>query len=110
MTINGVVQQGADPMVGFPVPNIPVGQTSTITFQVTVTSIPSGGNIRNQSNVTASFLINPANPPITTVTNSNFVVTQVNTAQLNIQNLHLYNKRHLEKLTRILLSFEITVQ
>ena len=92
MTINGVVQQGADPMVGFPVPNIPVGQTSTITFQVTVTSIPSGGNIRNQSNVTASFLINPANPPITTVTNSNFVVTQVNTAQLNIQNLHLYKR------------------
>ncbi len=96
-------------MLGFPVPNIPVGQTATITFQVTVTSVPSGGNIRNQSNVTASFLINPANPPITTVTNSNFVVTQVNTAQLNIQNLHLYNKRHLEK-TRILLLFEITVQ
>ncbi len=85
VTINGVVQQGADPMLGFPVPNIPVGQTATITFQVTVTSVPSGGNIRNQSNVTASFLINPANPPITTVTNSNFVVTQVNTAQLNIQ-------------------------
>lgn len=85
VTINGVVQQGADPMAGFPVPNIPVGQTATITFQVTVTSVPSGGNIRNQSNVTASFLINPANPPITTVTNSNFVVTQVNTAQLNIQ-------------------------
>lgn len=85
VTINGVVQQGADPMAGFPVPNIPVGQTATVTFQVTVTSIPSGGNIRNQSNITASFLINPANPPITTVTNSNFVVTQVNTAQLNIQ-------------------------
>lgn len=85
VTINGVVQQGADPMAGFPVPNIPVGQTATVTFQVTVTSVPSGGNIRNQSNVTASFLINPANPPITTVTNSNFVVTQVNTAQLNIQ-------------------------
>ncbi|EJQ46403.1 hypothetical protein IEE_01902 [Bacillus cereus BAG5X1-1] len=85
VTINGVVQQGADPAVGFPVSNIPVGQTVTITFQVTVTSVPSGGNIRNQSNVTASFLINPAGPPITTVTNSNFVVTQVNTAQLNIQ-------------------------
>ena len=85
VTINGVVQQGADPMAGFQVPNIPVGQTATITFQVTVTSVPSGGNIRNQSNVTASFLINPANPPITTITNSNFVVTQVNTAQLNIQ-------------------------
>ncbi|PDY21709.1 hypothetical protein COM83_21975 [Bacillus cereus] len=85
VTINGVVQQGANPMIGFSVPNIPVGQTATITFQVTVTSVPSGGNIRNQSNVTASFLINPAGPPITTVTNSNFVVTQVNTAQLNIQ-------------------------
>ena len=85
VTINGVVQQGANPMAGFPVPNIPVGQTATITFQVTVTSVPSGGNVRNQSNVTASFLINPATPPITTVTNSNFVVTQVNTAQLNIQ-------------------------
>lgn len=85
VTINGVVQQGADPMAGFPVPNIPVGQTATITFQVTATSVPGGGNIRNQSNVTASFLINPANPPITTVTNSNFVVTQVNTARLNIQ-------------------------
>ena len=77
---------------------------------MTVTSVPSGGNIRNQSNVTASFLINPAGPPITTTTTSNFVVTQVNTAQLNIQNLHLYNKQHLEKLTRILLSFEITAQ
>ena len=85
VTINGVVQQGADPMAGFQVPNIPVGQTATITFQVTVTSVPSGGNIRNQSNVTASFLINPVGPPVTTVTNSNFVVTQINTAQLNIQ-------------------------
>ncbi|HDR7793732.1 TPA: DUF11 domain-containing protein [Bacillus luti] len=85
VTINGVVQQGADPMAGVPVTNIPVGQTATITFQVAVTSVPSGGNIRNQSNVTASFLINPVGPPITTVTNSNFVVTQVNTAQLDIQ-------------------------
>ncbi len=85
VTINGVVQQGANPIAGFPVTNIPVGQTATITFQVTVTSVPSGGNIRNQSNVTASFLINPAGPPITTTTTSNFVVTQVNTAQLNIQ-------------------------
>ncbi|PES75362.1 hypothetical protein CN509_20065, partial [Bacillus cereus] len=85
VTINGVVQQGADPMAGFPVPNIPVGQTATITFQVTVKSVPSGGNIRNQSNVTASFLINPAGPPVTTVTDSNFVVTQVNTARLTIQ-------------------------
>ncbi|MDR4369749.1 DUF11 domain-containing protein, partial [Bacillus cereus] len=25
VTINGVVLQGADPMIGFPVPNIPVG-------------------------------------------------------------------------------------
>ena len=109
VTINGVVQQGADPMLGFRY-QIFRSANATITFQVTVTSVPSGGNIRNQSNVTASFLINPANPPITTVTNSNFVVTQVNTAQLNIQNLHLYNKQHLEKLTRILLSFGITVQ
>ena len=52
---------------------------------MTVTSVPTGGNIRNQSNVTASFLINPAGPPITTTTNSNFVVTQVNTARLTIQ-------------------------
>ncbi|MGH1053339.1 DUF11 domain-containing protein [Bacillus cytotoxicus] len=85
VTINGVLQPGLDPAVGFALPDIPVRETATVTFQVTVMSIPSGRNITNQSNVTASFLINPDQPPITTTTDSNFVVTQINLAQLDIQ-------------------------
>ncbi len=85
VTINGVLRPGLDPAVGFALPDIPVRETATVTFQVTVMSIPSGRNITNQSNVTASFLINPEQPPITTTTDSNFVVTQINLAQLDIQ-------------------------
>ena len=71
VTINGVVARCGS-MAGFPSTKYS-GRTNGYDYVSSyVTSVPSGGNVRNQSNVTASFLINPANPPITTVTNSNF--------------------------------------
>ena len=41
VTINGTVQPGADPLAGIPVSNIPVGAVVTVSFDVTVVSLPA---------------------------------------------------------------------
>ncbi|MCD4542496.1 DUF11 domain-containing protein, partial [Klebsiella pneumoniae subsp. pneumoniae] len=55
-----------------------------MTFQVRVTSTPSGGTIANRGNVTANFVVIPNQPPITINRQTNTVVTQVNTGGLNV--------------------------
>ncbi|KEK22244.1 hypothetical protein BAGA_20345 [Bacillus gaemokensis] len=85
VTINGVSQPGANPALGFALPDIPVASTVTVQFQVTVVNVPSGGNVVNQATVTASFILNPGQPPVTTTTPSNNVSTRINTGTLNVQ-------------------------
>ena len=84
MTVDGVSQPGANPATGFTVANISPGGSRTVTFQVRVTSTPSGGTIANRGNVTANFVVIPNQPPITINRQTNTVVTQVSTGGLNV--------------------------
>ena len=56
----------------------------TVTFQVTITSVPPNRVLPNNANVTADFQVSPLQPPITIVTISNIVVTRVNVGSLNV--------------------------
>ena len=84
VTVDGVSQPGANPATGFTVANISPGGSRTVTFQVRVISTPSGGTIANRGNVSANFVVNPNQPPITINRQTNTVVTQVNTGGLNV--------------------------
>ncbi len=84
MTVDGISQPGANPATGFTVANISPGGSRAVTFQVRVTSTPSGGTIANRGNVTANFVVIPNQPPITINRQTNTVVTQVNTGGLNV--------------------------
>ncbi len=84
VTVDGVSQPGVNPATGFTVANISPGGSRTVTFQVRVTSTPSGGTIANRGNVTANFVVIPNQPPITINRQTNTVVTQVNTGGLNV--------------------------
>ena len=84
VTVDGVSQPGANPATGFTVANISPGGSRRVTFQVRVTSTPSGGTIANRGNVTANFVVIPNQPPITINRQTNTVVTQVNTGGLNV--------------------------
>ncbi|MFH3733377.1 hypothetical protein WAH84_21435, partial [Acinetobacter baumannii] len=81
---NGTPQPGLNPTTGFPLANIPVGGMVTVTFQVTITSVPPNRVLPNNANVTADFQVSPLQPPITIVTISNIVVTRVNVGSLNV--------------------------
>ncbi|MDR4262195.1 DUF11 domain-containing protein, partial [Bacillus pacificus] len=64
VTINGAPQPNLNPITGFGVGDISVGETVIVTFQATVTSIPSSGTITNVANITGSFTLVPGEPPV----------------------------------------------
>ncbi|KFN02976.1 DUF11 domain-containing protein [Bacillus clarus] len=84
VTVDGISQSGANPETGFSIVNIPPGGTRTITFQVRIVSSSSGGTVTNRGNVTANFIVNPNQLPITINRQTNTVVTQINTGGLNV--------------------------
>ena len=91
MTVDGVSQPGVNPATGFTVANISPGGSRTVTFQVRVTSTPSGGTIANRGNVSANFVVIPNQPPITINRQTNTVVTKVNTGGLKCNKRSKYN-------------------
>ncbi|MBJ8205789.1 DUF11 domain-containing protein, partial [Bacillus cereus] len=79
---NGTVQSGVTP-TNIPLGTIPAGQTTTVTFQVQVTSLPANGTITNEANITFTSQPNPAEPPTTTTTTPPPTNTSVRTAIVN---------------------------
>ncbi len=77
VTINGTPQPGFDPNVGFPLPNIAAGTSLTVTFQVTVVAPSTRGAVLNTASATATFLLNPLQPPVTTTNSSNTTVVTI---------------------------------
>ncbi len=75
VTINGVPQSGLNPNTGFSLPNIPAAQTVVVTFEVVIVQDPGDEDILNRANVTASFQVNPSEPPVTITIPSNLVNT-----------------------------------
>ncbi len=59
VTINGTVQPGADPSTGINVGNVPVGAVVTVSFDVSVVSLPASpapANFNNSANWTYTYV------------------------------------------------------
>ncbi|UYX54031.1 cell surface protein [Bacillus thuringiensis] len=82
--INGVLQNNADPNIGVPLPSIPANGSLTVSYQVTVTSLPTQNPTINSSSTQYSFILNPGDPPIIETSLSNTVSTQINLANVVI--------------------------
>ncbi|WP_395761401.1 DUF7507 domain-containing protein [Bacillus sp. 3G2] len=82
--INGVLQNNADPNVGVPLPSIPANGSLTVSYQVTVTSLPTQNPTINSSSTQYSFILNPGDPPTIETSLSNTVSTQINLANVVI--------------------------
>ncbi|PFL21912.1 cell surface protein [Bacillus cereus] len=82
--INGVLQNNADPNIGVPLPSIPANGSLTVSYQVTVTSLPAQNPTTNSSSTQYSFILNPGDPPTIETSLSNTVSTQINLANVVI--------------------------
>ncbi|AQY38086.1 DUF11 domain-containing protein [Bacillus thuringiensis] len=78
--INGVLQNNADPNIGVPLPSIPANGSLTVSYQVTVTSLPTQNPTINSSSTQYSFILNPGDPPTIEIS----VSTQINLANVVI--------------------------
>ncbi|MEC2126654.1 DUF11 domain-containing protein, partial [Bacillus paranthracis] len=63
--INTIPQLGFRPDSGISLDSIPVGGTTTISFQAIVGSIPVTNPTLNQSSTTYSIIVDPTQPPVT---------------------------------------------
>lgn len=82
VTINGI-PSGGNPSSGISLGNIPVGGFVTITFKVTIQSIPTPNPTINFAIVDADFPVDPNNPIHKTI-NSNQVTTMIEIAELDV--------------------------
>ncbi|HHB2013234.1 TPA: beta strand repeat-containing protein, partial [Bacillus cereus] len=82
--INGVLQNNADPNIGVPLPSIAANGSLTVSYQVTVTSLPTQNPTLNSSSTQYSFILNPGDPPTIETSVSNTVSTQINLANVVI--------------------------
>ncbi|MGN4714712.1 cell surface protein [Bacillus cereus group sp. MYBK226-2] len=82
--INGVLQNNADPNIGVPLPSIAANGSLTVSYQVTVTSLPTQNPTINSSSTQYSFILNPGDPPTIETSVSNTVSTQINLANVVI--------------------------
>ncbi|MGQ0518570.1 hypothetical protein ACT453_55365, partial [Bacillus sp. D-CC] len=58
--VNGILQEGADPELGFPLNDLPTGANVIVSFEVLIDEIPQGNNVVNNANVGKSFNGNPS--------------------------------------------------
>lgn len=84
VTVNGTPQPGLNPITGFGIGDILVGNTTIVTFQAIVTNIPSSGTITNVANITGSFTLVPGEPPVVVTEPSNTTITRVNRGRFNV--------------------------
>ncbi|ASZ16667.1 cell surface protein [Bacillus cereus] len=82
--INGVLQNNADPNIGVPLPSIATNGSLTVSYQVSVTSLPTQNPTINSSSTQYSFILNPGDPPTIETSLSNTVSTQINVANVVI--------------------------
>ena len=65
-----------NPITGFGIGDILVGNTTIVTFQA-IANIPSSGTITNVANITGSFTLVPGEPPVVVTEPSNTTITRV---------------------------------
>ena len=82
--INGESQPTYNPINGFTLPDIGIGNVITIVFSATVTSVPATNAVTNQSTTTFKFVIDPKQPPYSDTSYSNTVTTNIAYGNLNV--------------------------
>ncbi|WP_170272151.1 putative mucin/carbohydrate-binding domain-containing protein [Clostridium tarantellae] len=82
--INNQVQSSYDPSIGFPLGTILFNDSTTVAFQVTVTTIPSNGFITNIANASFDYYIDPTGPVTSENIDSNTVTTYIKAGDLTI--------------------------
>lgn len=82
--INGTTHADYDPNLGFTLGTINAGGTSTVTFDVTVDSVPGNGYVTNSSIINYQYKIDPTAPYISSSVTSNTVTTYINLGNLTI--------------------------
>ena len=84
-TVNGQTIPNADLSTGVNIGSINGGDAAIITFQATVTTLPTLNPISNSASITYHYVVNPSQSPITTSNQSNTTTTQINSAILTAQ-------------------------
>ncbi|RDY28493.1 DUF11 domain-containing protein [Romboutsia weinsteinii] len=81
--VNGVSKPTYDPNIGFNLDDIPANDTATVSFVVTVQSIPPVDyTIYNHSLINYEFYVDPSNLPVQKQSISNTVATIINVGSL----------------------------
>ncbi len=82
--IDGVAYSSYDPNTGFTLGTIAAGSHVTVTFNVTVDSVPPSGYVTNSSIIDYQYKINPNGSYITASVTSNTVTTYINLGSVTI--------------------------
>lgn len=82
--INEVAYPSYDPYNSFSLGTLTVGASTVVTFDATVTSVPTPSLIKNKATLTYNYRINPAGPDIITEITSNEASTQINKENLTV--------------------------
>lgn len=83
LKVNNLTQIGANPNAGYNIGTVPVG-TTTVTFNVTINTIPSPNIITNSAKINYSYTVDPSTPNgITNNINTNITTTTINHVFLN---------------------------
>ncbi|MGE6226563.1 DUF7507 domain-containing protein [Paenibacillus chitinolyticus] len=77
VTVNGTARTGTDPSAGILLGTISAGSTTTVTFRVTVTSLPSPAQLSNQATASFSFQSVAGGPVISGSVPSNTLAVPV---------------------------------
>ncbi|MDR4395182.1 DUF11 domain-containing protein, partial [Bacillus paranthracis] len=75
--VNGETLPGVNPVSGIPIGTIIVDGDAIVSFQVTVTTIPTPNELNNNAITTFNYIVNPNNVPVTNTTTTNTVTTTV---------------------------------
>ncbi|WP_252234457.1 hypothetical protein [Clostridium sp. ZS1] len=82
--INGTSYSDYNPNIGFTLGTITPNSNLTVTFDVTVDSVPDDGYVTNVSNLNYQYKIDPNKPNIIASVTSNTVTTYINLGNLNV--------------------------
>ncbi|MGV8980185.1 hypothetical protein [Clostridium sp.] len=84
VVINGVSSPTLNPNTGFSLADIAKGIVTTVSFTVTIKSVPLNSIIYNTANATYSYYVDPSDPLINVSAQSNTVATQINLGKLTV--------------------------
>ena len=93
-TVNGQTIPNADLSTGVNIGSINGGNTSIVTFQAIVSTLPINNPISNSALTTYRYIVDPDQPFISTSNQSNTTTTQINSAILTAQKFKCVNSRH----------------